>query len=206
MSIQSGIDIIFRLVSQRRNTLVLLLNITNWLLFVVLCIGAYSIIVNDANASWFYRFARECGEYAILFFILVSIPGIARRFRYSHKLIMIIMMFRRQLGVLTYLFVLMHSMILRIIPWITKEIPLLVEPFILAGISANILLFSLFITSNNWSVKKLGNWWGKIHDLIYIIVWIIFLHTALQGLSTWSVLIGLAACLQLSSHLYARFR
>lgn len=203
MSIQSAIDAIYRLVVQRRNTLVQLLTINNVLLLVLLCIGSYSVTVNDANANWFYRYAKECGEYAVIFFILVSIPGMARRFRFNHKLIMMIMMFRRQLGILTYMFILIHAVILRGIPWMTKEISLMVEPFVLMGSLANMLLFALYITSNDWSVSRLGDWWAKIHNLIYIAVWFIFMHLAIQGVTKWSVALGLTAFLQVASHIYS---
>ncbi len=150
----------------------------------------------------FSMFALKAGEYATLFFVLVSIPGIARRFRFSHKLIMIISMYRRQLGVLTYLLILMHALILRIIPWVTTQIPLTFELFVAAGSLANMALFALFITSNDWSVKTLREWWGKIHTLIYVAVWFIFLHLAIQGVSKWSVIIGITAVLQVASHMY----
>lgn len=203
MSIQSGVDAIYRLAVDRRNTIVTLLNVNNWLLAVLLLIGSYSVLLNDSNATWFYKYARECGEYAVIFFILVSVPGIARRFRFSHKLIMILMMFRRQLGVLTYMFILIHAVILRAIPWITKEIPLMVEPFVLMGSLASMVLFAIFVTSNDWSVSHLGDWWAKIHNLMYIAVWFIFMHLAIQGVSQWTVALGLTAFLQAASHMYS---
>lgn len=178
----------------------------NWIVVALIVIGGYSTAVEDSNSISFYRLARESGEYAAVLFILVSIPGIARRFRYSHKLIMILMMFRRQLGVLMYLFVLVHALILRIIPWVTQQIPVVVEPFVLVGSMANMLLFALFVTSNDWSVKKFGDWWNKIQRLMYIIVWLIFIHLALNGLSIWTILIGSTSIIQLASHIYATQR
>jgi DMSO/TMAO reductase YedYZ heme-binding membrane subunit len=206
MSLQSGVDALYRLVAERRNVIVMLLTINNWLLLALLCIGSYSIVLNDSNANWFYNYARECGEYAVIFFILVSLPGIARRFRFSHKLIMILMMFRRQLGVLTYMFILIHAVVLRAIPWMTKEIPMAVEPFVLMGSLSSMVLFALFITSNDWSVRRLGELWGKLHTFIYVAVWFIFMHLALQGVSKWTVALGITAVLQFSSHIYASQR
>lgn len=178
----------------------------NWLVVALILIGSYSTAVGDSISVAFYRISRESGEYAALLFILVSIPGIARRFRYSHKLIMILMMFRRQLGVLMYLFVLVHALVLRIIPWMTKEIPIVVEPFVLAGSLANMMLIALFITSNDWSVKKFGDWWNKIQSMMYIIVWFIFIHLALIGIGKWTILIGVTSVLQVASHIYAKQR
>ena len=204
---QKTIDALFLWGVKSRNAIVFFLTCVIWCTAAVLLLGSYATAVHNPYAIAFYDFARDCGEYAIVLFILVSIPGIARRFQFQHKLIMLVMMFRRQLGILTYMFVLIHSMILRIVPWLMKEYPVLpMEIFILCGICANALLFLLFITSNDWSVKKLGDWWGKIHDLMYVIVWCIFAHVALQSIGTWTVLIGATALLQLASHIYATKR
>ncbi len=206
MPLQQSIDTIYLWVSKQRNTLMSVLLSVNWLVVALICIAVYSTAVEDAYSAQFYSFARECGEYAALLFILVSIPGIARRFRYNHKFIMILMTFRRQLGVLMYLFALLHSLVLRIIPWIAKQIPLRFETEIFPAMIASMLLFTLFITSNDWSVKNLGDWWNRIQRMMYIIVWFIFAHIALVGLSKWTVLIGITSVLQVSSHIYAKKR
>ncbi len=206
MKISILIDQIFLWVSRNRNSLMKLVVSLNWMVAGILLIGSYSTIVGDANADIFHQLAKESGEYAALLFIMVSIPGIARRFRYSHKLLMVLMMFRRQLGVLMYLFVLMHALILRIIPWVTRSMPIVVEPFVFAGSLANIMLFALFVTSNDWSVKMLGDWWNKIQNMLYVIVWCIFIHLALMGISIWTILIGITSIAQLTSHIYARHR
>lgn len=95
-------------------------------------------------------------------------------------------------------------MVLRIIPWTMREYPVFpMESTIVFGVLSNITLFLLFITSNDWSVKVMGNWWGKVHDLMYIVVWGIFLHLAFVGVGKWTILIGATAIAQLASHMYA---
>lgn len=153
-----------------------------------------------------YDIGKMCGDLAVIFFVLVSVPGIARRFKISHKGITILMIFRRYIGIATYLFALIHAGYVRIIPWIAGEYGVWpMETSVVFGVVANILLFSLFVTSNDWSITKLGDWWGKIHDLTYVIVWIIFLHLVFfDTFSFWSFLIGITSVAQVSSHIYAK--
>ena len=148
---------------------------------------------------------ENSGEIAILFFIFSSIPGIVRRFGYFNKLVSILMIFRRYIGIATYLFVLIHSSFVRIVPWIARIFPLNpVEVYVMFGVAAHVLLFLLFITSNDLSINKLGIWWHRIHDLMYVIVWIIFLHVALVKISIWTILIGATAIAQAASFIKRR--
>jgi sulfoxide reductase heme-binding subunit YedZ len=55
------------------------------------------------------------------------------------------------------------------------------SPFELAGVAAFTLLTPVFITSNEWSVRTLGRAWRTIHALVYLVIWLVFLHVALQG-------------------------
>lgn len=159
------------------------------------------------NSYWplFYDIGKKSGEMAILCFIFSSLPGIFRRFRISNKLIQILMRFRRSIGIATYLFVLIHSSFVRIVPWIARIFPVYpLEVYVMFGVVAHILLFLLFITSNDFSVNKLGVWWHRIHTLMYVIVWIIFLHVALLKISIWTVLIGATAVAEVASFMKRR--
>jgi sulfoxide reductase heme-binding subunit YedZ len=87
-----------------------------------------------------------------------------------------------------------------------------IEPFTLSfplfqsvGFFALVLLSFLFITSNNFSVKKLGKWWKRIHRLIYVILLLVLIHTALQRVSIYSVLAAFFVSLEIASLIYNRF-
>ena len=115
------------------------------------------------------------------------------------------MIFRRYLGISMYLFAIIHTGFVRYVLAIDHPASLLhLATFELFGTAASIMLFSLFITSNDLSVEKLGSWWHKIHNLMYLIVWFIFLHVALQRLSIWTLLIGATSLAQVASFWYAK--
>ncbi|MEZ5696910.1 MAG: hypothetical protein R3E18_10910 [Sphingomonadaceae bacterium] len=45
---------------------------------------------------------------------------------------------------------------------------------ILAGMAAYSLIFVMALTSNNWSMRRLGKWWKRLHLLGLHYVWLIF--------------------------------
>jgi methionine sulfoxide reductase heme-binding subunit len=201
----SLVDTLYRWVVKRRNPLVLVFQVFFVLQTLVLFFGSWAVYSQSIYVQFFYDVGNKSGEIAIIFFILASIPGIVRRFRKFNKLVSILMIFRRYIGIATYLFVISHASFVYISPLLARQFPLFPIPiFILFGFLAHVMLFLLFITSNDLSVKKLGVWWHNIHNLMYFIVWVIFVHVALQGFSIWATLIGVTAVMQIASFWYAR--
>lgn len=156
----------------------------------------YILLIFVLWSGW-YRLAPWMGRAAIVAYILTTIPGMARRFRIQHKLIALLMIFRREVGISMYLLATVHYIFL-----VGLAIPR--EIFQLMGFTAYVLLFFLFATSNDLSTKHLGAWWGKIHRLTYIAIWFIVMHVALQRVSIWSVAIITTAMLQGLSFFYAK--
>ncbi len=79
--------------------------------------------------------------------------------------------FRRAIGVTCFFFVLAHLMV-----WAVLDVQALSRvwadivkrPYITVGMAGFALLLPLAITSNNWSVRKLGAaGWRKLHKLTY---------------------------------------
>lgn len=169
-------------------------------LVALLFTGGWSIYRVDVHFGFFYNLAIKLGQIAILVYVLTTIPGITRRFGLQHRLIQILMIFRRHLGITMFLLVTIHFMWVKGIDIFFKQLIIIPPPlFQLMGTGAFMLLFFMFLTSNDFSVKRLGKWWNRIHSATYIIVWLIFLHVALQRLSIWSVLIGIDGIVQVSS-------
>ncbi|MEM7597975.1 MAG: protein-methionine-sulfoxide reductase heme-binding subunit MsrQ [Pseudomonadota bacterium] len=81
-----------------------------------------------------------------------------------------LMKFRRAIGVTCFFFVLAHLSI-----WAVLDVQaldriwadILKRPYITVGMAGFALLLPLAITSNNWSVRKLGPAWRKLHLLVY---------------------------------------
>ncbi|WP_425079318.1 protein-methionine-sulfoxide reductase heme-binding subunit MsrQ [Ruegeria denitrificans] len=78
--------------------------------------------------------------------------------------------FRRAIGVLTFVYVALHLLV-----WLVLDVQLpsqiwadiLKRPYITVGMTAFLLLLPLALTSNNWSVRRLGPRWRKLHRLVY---------------------------------------
>lgn len=177
----------------------------NCLLAILWFLAFQAIVMEAGNPGWFFANGKWFGQIALVLYILTTIPGIFRRFGKFYKPVSILMIFRRYIGIATFMFVFLHASIERFF-WVLKgQMGLMpTEVFQLFGFGAFLILFSLFITSNDWSVKNMGKWWIWIHDLTYIVVWLIFAHVAFQRLSVWTVLIGVISIAQITSHVYAR--
>jgi len=198
-------DRLYLWVVKNRNPLVHTLVFFNCLLAVVWFLAFQAIVMGAGDPSWFYLNAKLIGQTALVLYAVTTIPGIFRRFGKFHKSVSIVMIFRRYIGIATFMLVFLHASIERLF-WVVKGQMGLIptEVFQLSGFAAFLILLSLFITSNDWSVNKMGKWWHWIHNLTYTAVWLIFAHVALQRFSVWTVLIGVTSIAQIASHIYAK--
>jgi len=82
-----------------------------------------------------------------------------------------LMKFRRATGVTAFFFVLAHFLVFAIldVQSVGRVWTEVVErPYVTAGMAGFVLLIPLALTSNNWSVRKLGAAsWRKLHKLTY---------------------------------------
>ncbi len=108
---------------------------------------------------------HEFGELALQLLILGLAISPLRRFVGLN-----LMKFRRAIGVLTFSYVALHLLI-----WLVLDVQIpsqiwadiIKRPYITVGMAAFVLLLPLAITSNNWSVRRLGPRWRKLHRLVY---------------------------------------
>lgn len=154
-----------------------LLKVLIYLQIVVLAISFFFI-----NWNWTLAGAWM-GKLAIYTFWLIAIGGILQRLQmqgFWQKVRTIIIPNRRELGILMFLLSLSHffwSKGFKVLLGITQSLPL----FQVFGLLALLLATPLFLTSNNYSVRKLGKNWKKLHRLVYPIMFLLILHTAMQG-------------------------
>ena len=81
-----------------------------------------------------------------------------------------LMKHRRAIGVSAFFLVLVHLLV-----WLLLDVQsleriwadILKRPYITIGMLAFVLMLPLGVTSNNWSVRKLGRLWRTIHKLTY---------------------------------------
>lgn len=79
--------------------------------------------------------------------------------------------FRRMFGLLAFTYVTLHLLV-----WLVLDVGILSQiwsdilkrPYITIGMVAFVLLLPLALTSNTWSVRKLGPAWRTLHKLAYV--------------------------------------
>lgn len=82
--------------------------------------------------------------------------------------------YRRALGLLAFYYALMHFATYMVLDQglnISAIITDIVRrPFITIGMISLVLLVPLALTSNNWSIRKLGRRWNSLHRLVYVAI------------------------------------
>lgn len=111
--------------------------------------------------------------------------------------------FRRMFGLLAFIYVSLHLLV-----WLVLDVGILSQiwadilkrPYITIGMAGFMLLIPLALTSNNWSVRKLGAGWRKLHRLSYVAVLLGGVHYmmltktwALEPVIYMAVILGLLA-------------
>lgn len=97
--------------------------------------------------------------------------------------------YRRELGLISFYFAVMHvgsyfvKKVLKTghFPW-----KVIWKPMVIPGEIAFLILFILALTSNRYSIKKLGGArWKSLHRFVYLAQLGVFSHMAIQGAEVW---------------------
>lgn len=92
--------------------------------------------------------------------------------------------YRRALGLLAFYYVLAHFAV-----YLTLDRGLILSsilgdiakrPYIMLGMAGLVMLIPLALTSNSWSIRRLGQRWSRLHMLVYPILIVAILHYALS--------------------------
>lgn len=82
--------------------------------------------------------------------------------------------YRRALGLLAFWYVVMHFLTYMVLDQRLDVATILADiakrPFITIGMACLVLLVPLALTSNNFSIRRLGPRWNRLHKLVYVIV------------------------------------
>jgi sulfoxide reductase heme-binding subunit YedZ len=117
---------------------------------------------------------RALGEWALWFLIAGLAITPLRRFAGLN-----LIRFRRMLGLVGFTYVSLH-----LLTWLVLDIgdvsriwaDIVKRPYITVGMLSLVLLLPLAITSNTWSIRKLGPKWRSLHKLTYAAVFLGGLH------------------------------
>lgn len=82
--------------------------------------------------------------------------------------------YRRALGLLAFYYVLMHMAVYMVLDQALNIQVVIADiirrPFITIGMISFVLLIPLALTSNMWSIRKLGRRWITLHKLVYVAI------------------------------------
>jgi DMSO/TMAO reductase YedYZ heme-binding membrane subunit len=147
--------------------------------------------------------AHHFGTYSAIAFCLTLLPSIMQRmnirFPFSLYIQSTLILVRRHMGILMYLFALAHGTLMSIFPRLTFGVLLRMPVEEIIGLTALLLTTPLFVTANDYSVKLLGRKWKKLHRLAYLIVWLIFIHVLLVSERNVTLMIGTIGVLEILS-------
>ena len=140
-----------------------------WALYIVCMIPApwllYLAATGGLGVEPVKALEHELGELGLKFLIVGLAVTPLRRFVGLNLL-----RFRRAIGLVTFYYITCHLLV-----WLVLDVQILSEiwadilkrPYITIGMLAFTLMVPLALTSNTWSVRKLGPAWRRLHKLVY---------------------------------------
>lgn len=153
------------------------------LLVALYVIGVPLFTLLPQNFNDLLAIGGKFGTLSVFFYALTLLPGILKRLQIFPVTQVTLMLFRRQFGISMFLLAINHSGYSLLFPSIalTGVLPTVFSFREILGTLAEIVLFPLFITSNDLSVRRLGAWWNTVHKLTYVAIVFIFGHIVLLG-------------------------
>ncbi len=184
--------------------------IPKWPLYLISVIPVVALFYAGATGQLgvdpIKEIEHELGELALQVFIAsLCITPLCRLMRIN------LIKFRRPLGLITFFYVLLHLLVWVVLDmsllWGQMWADILKRPYITIGMVGFVLLIPLAVTSNDWSIKKLGAaGWQKLHILTYPAVLLAVIHNVMvQKVWEAEALIYLGVVLVLLAYRYRRF-
>lgn len=155
------------------------------ILIGLIAIGGISALVDQAFLfNYLLPLGGKLAQGAVFFYCLSLLPGILTRFAVLPTTTALLKQWRRQFGVLMFWLAIAHSFLSRTFPVIAIDTNLLSQPPlpVVFGMLALFILFPLWLTSNDYSLSKMGNKnWKLLHRITYLALLLIMIHAALSA-------------------------
>ncbi len=160
----------------RLNTL--LRRVPVWAVYIVCAIPAPVLfwlgVTGGLGVEPIKALEHRLGELALQLLILSLAITPLRRFVGLN-----LIKFRRAIGLMAFFYVVLHLLV-----WLLLDVQFLSEiwkdilkrPYITIGMTAFVILIPLAVTSNNWSVRRLGPLWRRLHRVVYVAAILAALH------------------------------
>ncbi len=157
-----------------------------WFILLLLVLPGVLIIVKGLQGGFFANpvefIQLETGETTVRILLVTLWISPLRMIFPNFRLLKIVVRHRRMMGVSCFVYVLLHFTIY-LLDYSTLAVMLenFTRPFIISGALAFLILLAMAITSTNWAVKKMGfKKWKNLHRLVYLAVFLAFLHMFLK--------------------------
>jgi sulfoxide reductase heme-binding subunit YedZ len=144
--------------------------VPTWVVYLALFLPAPVLVWQGATGALGVEPIKELehalGEIALQLLIAgLAVTPLRRYLRVN------LLRFRRAIGLMAFFYVAAHLLV-----WLVLDVQILGQiwadilkrPYITVGMAGFVLLVPLALTSNNWSVRRLGPGWRKLHRLTYV--------------------------------------
>ncbi|WP_026479457.1 protein-methionine-sulfoxide reductase heme-binding subunit MsrQ [Ahrensia sp. 13_GOM-1096m] len=161
-----------------------------WIVYLVGFLPAayliYGVVTNTLGPDPIKVLENNLGERALQFLLIGLAISPLMRFAKIN-----LVKYRRAIGLIAFFYVFMHLLVYTVLDR-QLDVSAIIDdiwkrPYITIGMSAFLLLTPLALTSNNYSIRKLGlAAWNKLHKVVYVAVVLGALHYMLLT-KTWQV-------------------
>jgi len=128
----------------------------------------YGFWTNDLTANPGDYITDQTGSWALALLVISLAVTPLRRITGWNDLIRL----RRMLGLFAFFYATLH-MLTWVVLFHYFDVSFMVEdvverPFITVGMATFLVLLALAVTSNRWSIRRLGRRWQTLHRLVYV--------------------------------------
>lgn len=136
----------------------------------------YKFYFDELGANPFEALTRQSGEWTLRFLLItLSLTPLKMLLSKSWPL-----KFRRMLGLYTFFYASIHLLTYvwfdQFFDWTEIWVDIVKRPFITIGMLSWFILLPLAMTSTKGMKKRVGRYWKKLHQAVYLIGMLVLLH------------------------------